>query len=232
MAAASRARAAAHVVATPLDSSAPAVMVSPTRVSCAAEGYLVAKGRESEMPSLELWEGFFDPDGVLEVLGCGVSSGDVVEFGCGYGTFTIAAARRASGTVYASDIDPSMVRATLDRAAQAALRNVIVETRDFVAYGCGRPDHSAAFIMLFNILHIEDPLSLLCEARRVLCVGGTVGLIHWRQDINTPRGPSIEIRPLPAQCRVWAEQAGLRWLRSPDLPNCPWHWGMVLERPA
>ena len=192
----------------------------------------MAKGRESEMPSLELWEGFFDPDGVLEVLGCGVSSGDVVEFGCGYGTFTIAAAHRAFGTVYASDIDPSMVRATLDRAAQAALRNVIVETRDFVAYGCGRPDHSAAFIMLFNILHIEDPLSLLCEARRVLCVGGTVGLIHWRQDINTPRGPSIEIRPLPAQCRVWAEQAGLRWLRSPDLPNCPWHWGMVLERPA
>jgi SAM-dependent methyltransferase len=192
----------------------------------------VAKVRESEMPSLELWEGFFDPDGVLEVLGCGASPGDVVEFGCGYGTFTIAAARRASGAVYASDIDPLMVRATLERAAQAALRNVIVEARDFVACGCGRPDHSATFIMLFNILHIEDPLSLLCEARRVLRVGGTVGLIHWRHDINTPRGPSIEIRPPPAQCRLWAEQAGLRWQRSPALPNCPWHWGMVLARPA
>lgn len=54
----------------------------------------MAKGRESEMPSLALWEGFFDSDSVLEALGCGTVPGDVIEFGCGYGTFTIAAARR------------------------------------------------------------------------------------------------------------------------------------------
>jgi SAM-dependent methyltransferase len=184
------------------------------------------------MPPLEEWEGFFDPEGVLEVLGCSVSPGDAVEFGCGYGTFTTAAARRISGTVYTSDIDPLMVRATIDRVAQAAIRNVVVETRDFVADGCGRPDVSAAFVMLFNILHIEDPMSLLREAHRVLHVGGTAGVVHWRQDIETPRGPSLEIRPRPAQCRVWAERAGLRWMSSPDLPNSPWHWGMVLERPA
>jgi len=71
-----------------------------------------------------------------------------VEFGCGYGTFTIAAARRVSGTAYASDIDPSMVRATIDRAAQAAVRNVALETWDFVSDGCGRPDASVSFVML------------------------------------------------------------------------------------
>jgi ubiquinone/menaquinone biosynthesis C-methylase UbiE len=190
----------------------------------------VTKGRESEMPPPELWEGFFDPDSILEALGCGASPGDLVEFGCGYGTFTIAAARRVSGTVYASDIDPAMARATIDRAAQAAVRNVVVETRDFVTDGCGRPDASATFVMLFNILHIEDPLSLLREAHRVARAGGIVGVIHWRKDVETPRGPSLEIRPHPAQCRTWAEKAGLHWLSSPQLPNSPWHWGMVLGR--
>ena len=184
------------------------------------------------MPPPELWEGFFDPDAVLRVLGCGASPGDVVEFGCGYGTFTIAAARRVSGTVYASDIDPLMVRATVDRVAQAALRNVVIEARDFVTEGTGRPDASASFVLLFNILHTENPMSLLREAHRVLHAGGTAGVIHWRQDIETPRGPSLEIRPRPSQCRAWAERVGLRWLSSPDLPNAPWHWGMVLERPT
>ena len=190
----------------------------------------MAKGRESDMPPPELWEGFFEPDGILEALGCGAAPGDVVEFGCGYGTFTIAAARRVCGTVYASDIDPTMVRATVDRLVQAGIRSVVVETRDFVADGCGRPDASATFVLLFNILHIEDPIGLLREARRVVRVGGVVGVIHWRHDIETPRGPSLEIRPRPAQCRAWAEKAGLRWLSSPEMPNSPWHWGMRLGR--
>lgn len=184
------------------------------------------------MPPIELWEGFFDPDGVLEALGCGISPGDVVEFGCGYGTFTIAAAHRVSGTLYTSDIDPSMARATIDRVARAAVGNVVVETRDFVSEGCGRPNGSVSFVMLFNILHIEDPIRLLREAHRVLQVGGAAGVIHWRQDIETPRGPPPEIRPRPEQCRAWAEEAGLRWTGSPDLPNSRWHWGMVLGRPT
>jgi len=183
------------------------------------------------MPPREMWEGFFEPDRLLKALECGDLPGTVVEFGCGYGTFTIAAARRASGIVYTSDIDPLMVSATIDRAALAGVRNVVVETRDFVTEGCGRPDASVTYVMLFNILHIEEPMGLLREAHRVLQIGGKAGVIHWRKDIETPRGPSLEFRPRPAQCRAWAEQAGLRWLSSPDLPNSPWHWGMVLGRP-
>jgi SAM-dependent methyltransferase len=184
------------------------------------------------MPPLEVWEGFFDPDGVLKALGCGNSRGDIVEFGCGYGTFTVPAARRVSGVVYAVDIDPLMVSATLERATQAGVENVIVETRDFISEGCERPNESASFVMLFNILHIEDPVSLLREAHRVLRAGGIVGVIHWRHDIETPRGPSPGIRPSPEQCQGWAHEAGLRWLASPALPDAPWHWGMMLGRTA
>jgi ubiquinone/menaquinone biosynthesis C-methylase UbiE len=182
------------------------------------------------MPPVEEWEGFFDPEGILKALGCYDLPGDVVEFGCGYGTFTIAAARRVSGTIYATDIDPLMVSATLDRAARAGVRNVDVTRRDFVSEGIGRPDASASYVMLFNILHIEDPVSLLREAFRVLCVGGFLGVLHWRHDIETPRGPPMEIRPRPMHCRAWAEAGGFRWVNSPKLPDSPWHWGMKLER--
>jgi SAM-dependent methyltransferase len=173
------------------------------------------------MPPAEQWEVFFQPDGILEALGCVRVSGDVVEFGCGYGTFTIAAARRVSGIVYATDIDPLMVSATIASASRVGTQNVVVEQRDFVSQGCGRPDESIDYAMLFNILHIEDPVNLLREAFRVLRRGGLVGVIHWRNDIETPRGPPRAIRPRPSQCRLWAEEAGLQWRMSPDLPNAP-----------
>ncbi len=191
----------------------------------------MAKGRDSGMPSADVWESFFDPDAILDALGCGSISGDAVEFGCGYGTFTIAAARRVTGAVYAVDIDPAMVRATADRAAKVLAHNVVVEQRDFVTAGSGRPGGSAALVIVFNILHIEDPMSLLGEARRILWNGGTAAAIHWRHDIETPRGPPLEIRPRPEQCADWAERAGLRTQGGViDLPHSPWHWGMRFQK--
>jgi len=182
------------------------------------------------MPPLEQWERFFDPEGILETLGCRDLSGDVLEFGCGYGTFTIPAARRASGRVYALDIDPLMVAATAERARRAGIHNVVAEQRDFVFGGSARAACSTAYVMLFNILHLEDPLSLLRETHRVLRPGAILGVLHWKPDATTPRGPPLEIRPAPQQCRQWGEAAGFRWLRTPELPGSPWHWGMMLER--
>lgn len=192
----------------------------------------MAKGRDSGMPPVEVWETFFHADGILEALGCDRLSGEVAEFGCGYGTFTIAAGRRVSGIVYTTDIDPLMVSATIDRASRAGLRNIVAEQRDFVSDGFDRPDGSVNYIMLFNILHIEAPVSLLREAFRIVRAGGTVAVLHWRRDIETPRGPPLEIRPTPAQCRAWAQDAGLQYLASPDLPGSPWHWGMQFTRPV
>jgi SAM-dependent methyltransferase len=156
--------------------------------------------------------------------------GDAVEFGCGYGTFTVELAARVSGTVFALDVDPSMVISTATRAQQAGARNIAVEQRDFVSAGSGRPDGSVAFVLLFNILHMEDPIALLQESHRILHDEGTVSIIHWRHDIDTPRGPPLEFRPKPEQCRVWAELAGLRCQGMRDLPRSPWHWGLLFAR--
>ncbi|HEY0800325.1 MAG TPA: class I SAM-dependent methyltransferase [Steroidobacteraceae bacterium] len=192
----------------------------------------MAKGRDSGMPSVDLWESFFDPGAILGALECLQVCGDAVEFGCGYGTFTVALAPRVSGTVYALDIDPAMVSATAIRASAAVIPNIVVEQRDFVTAGSGRPDESVGFVMLFNILHIEEPIGLLSEAHRILREGGTAAVVHWRRDVDTPRGPPLEIRPSAEQCRAWAERSGLRWRSVLNLPNSPWHWGMLLERAA
>ena len=190
----------------------------------------MARGRDSGMPAVEQWESYFDVAGVLDSLGCRDVRGDAVEFGCGYGTFTIPLARRIRSTVLALDIDPLMVAATAARALEAGLRNIHIEQRDFVIEGSGLRSGSASLVLVFNILHIEDPVSLLQEARRILSSGGMVLAIHWIYDVRTPRGPPLDIRPKPEQCRTWGEQAGLRWVRDQVLPGSPWHWGMVFER--
>lgn len=80
--------------------------------------------------------------------------------------------------MYAFDIEPDLVAGTARKAADAGLLNVHAERRDFVGNGTGRPNGGAGYAMLFNILHIENPVGLLAEARRVLTHGGMVGIIH------------------------------------------------------
>jgi SAM-dependent methyltransferase len=190
------------------------------------------KGRESGMPDDSYWESFFNPRCILERLGCVGDCGDVLEFGCGYGTFTIPAAQIIKGRVIALDIDPDMIAETRRKAIAEGVTNVLAEVRDFVADGCGMANESAGYAMLFNILHIENPVGLLREAHRVLKPEGLLGIIHWRTDIATPRGPSIDIRPSPEQCRGWAEEAGFELVRSESLCCCSWHWGLVMTKPG
>ena len=46
------------------------------------------KVRDSGMPVETDWEGFFDPRQVLAKLDFNEFETDVVDFGCGYGTFS------------------------------------------------------------------------------------------------------------------------------------------------
>jgi len=188
------------------------------------------KTRESGMPDEAVWDSFFDPTAGLSALGLTAACGDVVEFGCGYGTFTIPAARVISGTVYAIDIEPEMVQATRAKTVSDGLANVQLHLQDFVTEGTGLPDGSVDYAMLFNILHTKHPIGLLAEAYRVLVPGGKVGIIHWNYDTSTPRGPSMDIRPRPEQCQAWAKAVGFNPLRPGAIDLPPYHYGVVLQK--
>lgn len=190
------------------------------------------KLRESGMPEEAYWETLFDVPLILDRLGIDSQLRDVVELGCGYGTFTLPVARRISGILTTFDIEPAMVERTLQRAVQAGVNNVLYVRGDVFADGFGGEPASKDACLLFNILHCEQPVKLLADAARVVRPAGYVHVIHWRYDPATPRGPCMEIRPRPEQIVHWAKEAGL--LASPevvlDLP--PWHYGIRLQRPA
>lgn len=183
------------------------------------------KTRESGMPDDAMWRTFFDPEAVLTALRLTPEVRAAVDFGCGYGTFAIPAARRIRGTLYGFDIDSTMIAECERRARLAALHNVRFQQRDFVAEGTGLEQATADFVMLFNILHAEQPLLLLAEAWRILEPGGRVAVIHWNYDPATPRGPSLAIRPHPADCRRWLEEAGFI-MEGGIVALPPYHYGL------
>jgi ubiquinone/menaquinone biosynthesis C-methylase UbiE len=88
------------------------------------------KLRESGMPPEAYWETLFDVPLILDRLGIDGRLHDVVELGCGYGTFTIPVARRIGGTLTTLDIDPAMVERTRQRAAATEVRNLVCAVRD------------------------------------------------------------------------------------------------------
>lgn len=188
------------------------------------------KVRDSGMPEEELWSTFFDAPAVLARLGFTDPHAEIAEFGCGYGTFTVAAAALTRGRVFAFDIEPAMIEATQVKARAAALANVRASLRDFSTHGTGLPDDSVTYTMLFNILHTEDPVGLLREAWRILRPGGCAGVIHWNYDASTPRGPDLSIRPRPEQCQAWLKEAGFE-LAGSLLSLPPYHYGLVGRKP-
>jgi len=189
------------------------------------------KVRDSGMPDEEMWDAFFSPEKTLALLGLEAGIRELVEFGCGYGTFTLAAARLARGTVYAFDIEQEMIEHVRKKLRQKGLNNVRLELRDFVADGTGLGDDSMDMALLFNILHHDEPVALLAEAFRILRPGGIAAVIHWNYDPSTPRGPAMEIRPKPEQCIAWAEQAGFTYQPEDRIDLKPYHYGLRFRKP-
>jgi len=180
------------------------------------------------MPKEEEWMQFFDPNQALNQLGLNADVVDVVDFGCGYGAFTIPAAKIIAGKIYAFDMEPEMMKAVKQKAKELNLGNVEAVLRDFISEGSGLEDASVDYVFLFNILHLEKPEQLLRESYRILKLGGKVGIIHWNYDSTTSRGPPMEIRPRPEQCRRWAESVG--FIFEKEFALKPYHYGLVLRK--
>ena len=187
------------------------------------------KIKESGMPKEEEWDKFFDPSKILSLLSLSPKVVDAADFGCGYGTFTIPAAKIIRGKIYALDIESEMIEATKKKARELNLDNVEVVLRDFISEGSGLKDLSVDFVMLFNILHVKKPTNLLKEAHRILRPGGKVGVVHWNFDATTPRGPPMNMRPKPGECKQWARSVGFIFEHQFYLK--PYHYGIVLRKP-
>jgi len=119
------------------------------------------KIHDSGMPGENVWNSFFNEPWILSRLLLTSECKDVVEFGCGYGTFTIPAARIIKGNVFAIDIEQEMLDSTKESALQFGITNIKCILRDFVKDGTGLPSNSVDYAMVFNILHYKQPVKLL-----------------------------------------------------------------------
>jgi len=178
---------------------------------------------------MSVWSGFFKPTEAIVRLGFQLRDEDVVDMGCGYGTFSVAAAELTSGVVHALDLEADMVSATARNAERHGLQNIKATQRDFLVEGTGLPDASVSYAMLFNVLQAEDPEGLLREAYRSLAVGGTVAVMHWIPDVRTPRGPPMNIRPRPEQCVGWLHAVGFK-SESQVIELPPFHYGLFAHK--
>lgn len=178
------------------------------------------------MPAEELWDRFFNVDLILSELLINSQINDLVEIGCGYGTFTIPVSKIIQGRLYAFDIDNDMIAATRNKKRAQNIENIELIERDIITSTTRIAGNSIDYVMLFNILHHEKPSELLDESYRILKTGGKLGIIHWRTDIETPRGPALNVRPKPRDCIKWILESKFELLKEPLIFE-PYHFGLV-----
>jgi ubiquinone/menaquinone biosynthesis C-methylase UbiE len=187
------------------------------------------KVRDSGMPGEEeQWSQFFDPDSILRQLELTPEIHSVADLGCGFGTFSVLASQIIRGKVHAFDIDEDMINLLRKKTEKLKINNIELYLRDFIADGTGLKAGSVDYVMLFNILHHDNPFQILDEVYRILAFGGKAGIIHWRSDIPTPRGPALDIRPTPEQCKKWTIETG--FTIQNELILEPYHFGIIINK--
>ena len=182
---------------------------------------------DSGMPDETYWDSLFDIPRIVEWLDLKNASAPIVEIGCGYGTFTVPIAMATNTEVYAFDIEPPMIETAQKNSGQSGVRNVRFSLRDIIEEGTGLESGSAGMVLLFNILHFDESRILLEEASRLLKPNGVVAIVHWRKDIETPRGPRIHLRP--DQHTILDSVKGLDlYFNGNSTILEPYHWGIQL----
>ncbi len=92
----------------------------------------------------------------------------VLDYGCGPGSYSIAAAEivGSTGKVYAADINPLAIKNVSKKALKKGLQNIEVISTDC---NTGLVDNSMDIVICFDVFHgIEDKKSVLKEFHRVL----------------------------------------------------------------
>ena len=185
------------------------------------------KIEDSGMPDESYWNSLFDVNEIIEWLAI-PSGSNIVEVGCGYGTFTLPIAKISSkkNQIIVFDIEAEMINNIESKIKKFSLNNIQCFLGDVMTNGTGLETESVDFVLLFNILHCQDRHVLLNEAYRILNPNGIVAILHWRKDIPTPRGPKIQTRPDVIMLRDAI--TGLNFQEQDEKNLGPYHWGIKL----
>ncbi len=119
------------------------------------------------------------------------SGSQVLDFGCGPGTYSILAARRVgeSGKVYALDMHPLAIQSVQQKAAQTGLTNIKTLQSDGKT---GLPDQSIDIILFYDTFHhLNEPDRVIQEFNRILKRNGVLSVSdHHLQETELVKGIS------------------------------------------
>jgi len=98
----------------------------------------------------------------------------VLDFGCGPGSYSLAAARLSgeSGKIYSLDKHPQAIKSVKRRASRKGLKNIeSVFSDDYTGF----PDKSMDVILVYDVFHeLDEPIKYLAEMHRILKDDGII----------------------------------------------------------
>lgn len=184
--------------------------------------------RESGMPEKDHWESFFNATEILKKFALDSINGPILDFACGYGTFTIPLAILNKNHIYCLDINSDYLKLLQKEAQKNKITNIMIFNHNILTEEFVFPERVLA-VLLFNILHCEHPKIIIKKLAQYLKPDAKFFVIHWRSDIDTPRGPSLEIRPKPEDIIALMESLGFeKDLYFKEISK--YHYGISFKR--
>ncbi len=188
-------------------------------MSYAGADWLVRDTREQEE----------QPEAMLDALKI-PKGATVADVGAGVGYTSLRLSKRVgpTGTVYATDVQPEMLRMLRANAGQAGAANIkpvlatLKETK--------LPDAAIDLILMVDVYHeCPDPEAILKGLRKALKPGGRLVLVEFRaEDPDVPIKP--EHKMTLAQARREVEPQGFSFKTS--FEELPWQHVIVFEKPT
>ena len=169
------------------------------------------------------------PDAMIDALkiAAGATVADVGA-GVGYNSFKLARRVGPTGTVYATDVQPEMLRMLVENARSAGIKNV--KPVRCTSTDPRLPEGQVDLILMVDVYHeCSDPEATLHGLHMALKPGGRLVLVEFRaEDPDVPIKP--EHKMTLAQVRRELEPQGYTFKES--LEFLPWQHIIIFEKPA
>lgn len=169
------------------------------------------------------------PERMLDALEVkpGMTVADVGS-GVGYHSLPLASRVGPEGVVYATDIQPQMLRMLVDRAEKAGVDNVVpvLCSQNYT----GLPPGSVDLILMVDVYHeMSNPDASLLGFQKALKPGGRLVLVEFRaEDPRVPIKP--EHKMSVDQVRKEIEPLGYQFQKLHDF--LPWQHIIIFQKPV
>lgn len=173
-----------------------------------------SKGKESYLESPERRKEF-SPEQLLNMIPL-KETDSILDFGAGTGYFSIPAAKRIMGNVYALDIDPSMLEIINEKALKEKLTNIVPVQGSMEALPL--PDGSIDMIIASLVLHEIQPLApLLQRMRNVLKKEGYLICLELEPKGSSEKAPRITLEGMEREMKEAGFQVIEKFLPAKSL---------------